>query len=366
MATVKRRRSKGEGGITEYRKGHYRAFLDLGKDPKTGKRVRKTFTGKTKQEVIEKLNKAKYEKQEGLLTLTEKTPLRLFIRHWLELKKCAVKETTYSSYTWLLNTHIIPVIGDHPINDIKTLHLNQLFTKMGSGAPTKKVVKAVLHNVFKIAVKEGLLASNPVEGMETLRAKQREIRPLTSEEIKKLLETAKYYPPFYHALKLALETGMRRGEIFGLHWDDIDFKESTITVRRIVTHAGGKQVISTPKTEKSRRTISVSPPLLSELLSLRKKDCDIVFSNQEDTYISVFSVSSRFRTLLKHSGLRRDIRFHDLRHTNATMLIAAGVNMKTVSTRLGHSSITITLDRYAHAVKEEDRKAAEIMNNNLV
>lgn len=366
MATTKRRRSKGEGGISEYRKGHYRAFLDLGKDPKTGKRVRKTFTGKTKQEVIEKLNKAKYEKQEGLLTITEKTPLRLFAEHWLELKKTTVKETSHLSYENTLRVHILPNIGDCPINEITPLQLNLLFNKLKLSATSKKTIRSILSNVFKIAVKEGLLTSNPVTLMESFNPRQKEIRPITHEEIKKLLEYAKYRPPFYHIIKLALETGMRRGEIFGLHWSDIDFKEQTISVRRILTVAGTHQFITTPKTARSSRIISVSPTLLSELSEIRKEGCDIVFSNHNNDYMKLYNVQQHFKGIVDDAGLRHDIRFHDLRHTNATMLIAAGVNMKTVSTRLGHSSITITLDRYAHAVKEEDRKAAEIMNNNLV
>lgn len=359
-----KRRMKGEGGISEYRKGHFRAYLDLGKDQKTGRRIRKTFTGSSKQEVIEKLNKAKYEKQEGLLTINSKTPLRVFVEHWWALKEKTVRPTTLDVYNRQVKKFILPYLGDMKLSEIKPVHLNDLFTnKMECAQSVKVITRAMLYNIFKLAVREELIPNNPVERMEPLRTSRSQMNPLTPEEIQTLLKTAKSSPLLYNLIRLAIETGLRRGELFALHWSDIDFKESTITVRHALSVIRGTQMLSEPKTDRSLRVIAVSPDTLRSLTALKKPNCDIVFSNRQNTYCKIDSVMNQYRDCLKKAGIEKRVRFHDLRHTNATLLIAAGVNMKTVSERLGHSSITITLDRYTHAVKEEDRKAAKIMSD---
>lgn len=354
-----RRRQKGEGSITEYRKGHFRAFLDLGRDPKTNKRIRKTFTGSSKAEVVAKLNKAKYEKQEGILKINNKTPLHLYIQHWLSVKKPSLRYQTILKYELLCNKHIIPTLGNKSISDVNLLDLNEAFSKMDLSNSSKNVVKMVLSNIFKLAVKEQLIASNPVSLMDTIKFNQKEIQALTVDEIHKLLATAKDYSPFYYWLiRLALETGLRKGELLALNWSDIDFEKDTITVRKSVDIRG---VVGDTKTQKSKRTISVSADTLEGLKVIKRPDCDVVFSNVTGGYKPTYAINYPFACIVKKAGLRH-IRFHDLRHTNATFLIAKGINMKTVSERLGHSSITITMDRYTHGVLEEDQKAAKVID----
>jgi integrase len=363
MAT--KRRQKGEGSITEYIKGHFRAYLDLGKDPVTGKRVRKTFTGASKAEVIAKLNKAKYEKQEGLLTITKSTPLSLYCNHWLSVKKAQVREGTYAIYEYTVGILSRSPLGAKRINEIKLVELNEFFSSLTGSSAGKSRTKAITSNIFKLAVREQLIASNPVDLVDSIKVVKKEIQPLTVDEVRILLLTAKSYKPYYYLLKLTVEAGLRKGEALGLHWSDIDFKENTITIRRVLKVLKGEQYIGEPKTQTSKRTLSVSPETLKELLEIRKEDCDIVFSNGVGNYLNYYKVANTFKKILKEAGLREDTRFHDLRHTNATLLIAKGINMKTVSERLGHSSITITLDRYTHGVKEEDQKAAKVIDTLL-
>lgn len=360
-----KRRSKGEGSVTEYRKGHFRAFLDLGKDPDTGKRIRKSFTGKTKAEVISKLNKAKYEKQEGLLVINKETPLSLFCKHWLAVKQPNVRESSYAVYEHLVKTFISPTIGKKAVSAIGLIELNEFFSRLQMAQASKVRLKAVLHGIFKLAVKEQLIASNPMELLDPIKNPQKEIKALTVAEVKTLLSTAKAFMPFYYIIKLTLETGMRRGEILALHWSDIDFKTNTVSIKRNLQVIDGLHKIGEPKTQRSKRTISVSPGTLKELLSIKKEDNDIIFSNAGGNYMDTRRFSYTFKKIIKEAGLRPDIRFHDLRHTNATLLIAKGINMKTVSERLGHSSITITMDRYTHGVQEEDQKAAKVIDDLL-
>lgn len=354
-----RRRQKGEGSIVEYRKGHFRGFLDLGRDPKTNKRIRKTFTGSSKAEVVAKLNKAKYEKQEGILKITNRTPLRLYMKHWLSVRSPSIRESTQATYERLMSLHILPVLGDKSIADITLIDLNEAFSFIELNNSTKNTIKVILSNVFKLAVKEQLIRTNPVSLMDTIKFSQKEIKALTVDEVHKLLATAKDFSPFYYWLiRVAIETGLRKGELLALHWSDIDFAKDTISVKRTVDAVGH---VGEPKTAKSKRTLSVSKETLEGLQVLRRPDCDIVFSNASGDYKRASPLQYAFTTILKKAGLRH-IRFHDLRHTNATLLIAKGINMKTVSERLGHSSITITMDRYTHGILEEDKKAAKVID----
>ena len=355
-----KRRQKGEGSITEYRKGHYRAFLDLGTDKNTGKRLRKTFTGSSKAEVIAKLNKAKYEKQEGLLMITKATPLFKYCDHFLDIKKTQIKPSTYGTYQYIIRSHILPFFGNKSLSDITTVDINTFIsskdmTKLNTSY--RKVIKVILNGILQLAFKEGLINSNPTPLAESIKKTQNEITPLSKEEIVKLLEVSKSYGLLYYIVKLALETGMRRGELLGLHWSDIDFDKGTITIRRTLYN---DQTIGTPKTDKSRRTIYVSKDTLKELLSIKKEGYEPVFTIT-GKYLKATAMYAKFKRMVQKAGLRSDIRFHDLRHTHATLLIGHGIDIKTVSERLGHSSVTVTLDRYTHVLKENDKKAAELV-----
>lgn len=360
---LKRRRAKGEGSISEYRKGHWRGYIDLGKDPETGKRIRKTFTGSTKKEVVEKLNKYKYEKQEGLLTVTSHSPFRVYLKHWLELKEDTVKESTYTHYETMCKMYFLPILGDKPINEITTLDINTFITHPLLTAMKKSSrnnIKTVLSNVFSTATKEGVINNNPCTNAIRIKTQKPDIHPLKTQEIERLLTCAKRHPPMYELCKLAIETGARRGELLALTYDDINVKDSTISFNKSIN---GQKIVTVPKTQTSVRVISVSPETIRLLLKMKHPDSNIVFHNSLGNYLAPDSVYDIFkRVILKEAQLPKETRFHDLRHTNATLLIAAGVDMKTVSTRLGHSSITITMDRYAHAVKEEDKKAAQIIS----
>lgn len=355
------RRASGEGSITEYRKGKWRAYLDFGKDA-NGKRIRKTFTGSTKAEVIQKLNKAKYEKQEGILTINARTPVRKYIKHWLEYKTHSLKPTTIASYENDMKVYVLPLIGDKAIEEITTKDINNLLISpiaLSHASASRARVKAVLSNVFKLAVVEGLIKANPVSSAEVVKKTPTEIHPLSVDEVQRLLAVAFEYRPMYQIIQVALETGLRRGEILGLHWSDIDISNKTLTVNRILTEVNGTQYVSTPKTIKSRRTIAISEELIKTLQSYHSPS-EIIFGNQLGKYPNITKLKWQFHGIKIATNLPH-LRFHDLRHTNATYLIAKGVNMKTVSERLGHSSISITLDRYTHGVLEEDRKAASTL-----
>lgn len=361
-----KRRQKGEGSITEYRKGHFRGFIDLGKDPSTGKRIRKTFTGSSKKEVISKLNQYNYEKQTGALTINSSSLFKYFVSHWLDIKTHTVKASTLEEYEGLSKRYFIPILGSKPINEITTTTINSflihpLITSKKKG--TQATIKKTLSSIFLLAVKEGIITSNPCTFSEPVRARKPDIHPLDKTQIQQLLQAAIQdgNKRMYYIIKLAIETGARRGEILAITFDDIDKDQSTISFNKSINNT---RQVTTTKTQASNRVVYVSPETLRELETLRIQETPIVFHNAlGSNYVSPMWVHREFKRLLGIAGLPTSIRFHDLRHTNATILISKGIDMKTVSTRLGHSSITTTMDRYAHAVKEEDKKAARAISN---
>lgn len=363
-----KRRAKGEGSITEYKKGHYRGFLDLGKDPQTGKRVRKTFTGTSKKEVISKLNQYKYEKQTGILTINSSTPFKHFLTHWLDIKANTVKEGTLEVYKILEKLYFTPILGDIPIKNITTSTINQflihpLVTSKHKSSQAR--MRKVLSSIFLLAIKEGIIPNNPCAFSETIKVRKPDIHPLNQNQVKKLLQTAleNNCTTMYYIIKLAIETGARRGELLAITFDDIDRNQSTITFNKSIN---AMRKLSTTKTQSSNRAVYVSPSTIKELYTLRHPDTNIVFHNSLGTnYVRPNWVYDMFKELLKKAKLPTTFRFHDLRHTNATILISKGIDMKTVSTRLGHSTITTTMDRYAHAVKEEDKKAAQVISKTI-
>ena len=223
-----------------------------------------------------------------------------------------------------------------------------------------------------MAVKEGVSGVNPVIKCRSLGGERRTIKVLSPEEIRLLLNTArgiagrkgKHFTQIYHIVLLALASGMRRGELLALKWDCIDTENATITIKESLSHVKGGLHTDNPKSNASRRTIKIDRQVLDTLEVLKMPNCNLVFHTRKGTELSPINVGTSYRKLLDDANLE-GFRFHDLRHTHATQLIASGVNIKQVSARLGHKNISITLDLYAHAQPALDQKAAEIMGSFL-
>lgn len=234
-----------------------------------------------------------------------------------------------------------------------------------------------------------LIKDNPCKYVE--RPKRDKFTPdtLEIEEIEQLFNVLdlnnNYDYMFFIALKVALELGLRRGELGGLEWSDIDFKENLITINNNLIYSNGHVLMSTPKTEESNRTIYVSDQILNILKELKQKqeenknkygefyvlntfddkDYDLVMAWQNGKYIHPMYYLDKLKKVLKKAGINKDIRFHDLRHTNATLLISQGIDFKTVQNRLGHKDINTTLNIYSHVNKEMQKKATDKLSKIL-
>lgn len=377
---IKRTRRKGDGGVYEYAPGKFRAFLDIGYE--NGKRKRKTFTGSSVADVIKKLNQYKAEQLQGTLVADNKVTFKEYAQRWLEMKQGKIKKTTYQSYKYICEYHLFPALGNIRIQRLTTATLNDYFNKkLKDGLSTSSVLKhrAAIHSILELAVEEGIVPQNVSSRCMSISLRQPEMRALTPEEAQKLIETAreiyekykgqgnKMYQIFHIAL-VALATGFRRGEIMALRWNCIDEERSTITVKENAIEIKGGVRLDTPKTERSQRTIAVDPVVIEYLKELKGEHEDgngFIFHTKKGGLMTLSNVNRAFKRLLNIADLK-GIRFHDLRHTHATFLINKGIDFKVVSERLGHSNVTVTLNRYTHKVNETDRQAAHLMASMLL
>jgi integrase len=261
--------------------------------------------------------------------------------------------------------------GNYPLQKITPVVLNDYFverTKQLAGTSLIKH-KAILHNIFKMALHEGRITSNPIERTVPIKTKRPEVRALTAEEAQRLLSAAKEYfsnpvsqilKQMYPIIYLALATGLRRGEILGLLWQNIDDGQNRISIVQALVEVKGGTKVDSAKSDSSVRTISLDRKIINLLLTLKEPDdrpTDFVFHTQAKGFIIPSNLNRAFNTIRKKANI--NIRFHDTRHTHATMLIGHGIDMKTVSARLGHKDITTTLNKYTHVIKEVDELAAE-------
>jgi integrase len=367
-----RRRGKGEGSITQLVDGRWQARVDLGYE--RGKRVRKAFYGKTRKEVQEKLTTALHDHQRGLPLPNERQTVGQFLDDWLEnTARHTIRPTTFDGYSDLVHHHLVPILGRIPLAKLAPQQIAACYGDLlakGLAPRTVQYAHAVLHRALEQAVRWNLVARNPTDAVDAPRPQRKEITVLTADQAQIFLNAAK--EDRLHALYvLALLTGMRQGEMLGLRWHDVDFAAGSLSVRRTLVRTSQGWSWSEPKTAKGRRTIAL-PALAVEALRQHRirqleerlrsgvlwEDLDLVFPNHTGKPLERQNVVKRsFRPLLVRAGLPA-IRFHDLRHSAATLLLSLGEHPKVVQERLGHSTIGVTMDTYSHVLPDMQRKAA--------
>jgi integrase len=366
--TMAKQRGHGEGSIYQRKDGRWAASLTL----EGGKRKRKTFYGKTRKEVQDKLNTALHAQKQGMLVTGPQQTLKQYLEHWLEeVHRPTIRAGTYKGCRDLLILHILPALGRFPLQKLTPQHIQAFYTqktKEGYSASTIRQMHAMLHKAMDKAVLWNLVARNPCDGVSPPRRQHYEIKPLTLEQCLHFLAAAKGHP-LEALFVLALVTGMRRGELVGLKWQDINLADNTLQIKRIVTRKpGGGHMEAETKTAQSRRTV-VLVPFATEALKrhqIHQKEArlkageawiehNLVFCTPRGDYLGE-QVLVPFKRLLKTAGLP-NIRFHDLRHSTATLLLSIGVHPKVVQETLGHSEIGITMNIYSHVLPTMQRDA---------
>jgi integrase len=381
--TRKRQRGNGEGTeyprknkdgkVTSYR-GSY--WVQTARGPK-----RRYVSAKTKTEAQIQLRKELARLDEGLTFDAENLSLGEYLDRWLEdSMRGSIRKSTYDRYEGAVRVHIKPALGRLKLNKLAPAHLQSFYrNRLDAGCAPASVNKlhVVLHKALSQAVEWRMLPRNAAEAVRAPRPAPKEMQPLSTEETRRFLEAAR--GDRLEALYvLAVTTGMRQGEILALKWQDVDLENATLGVRRTLGRSGGRLLLGEPKTKKSRRTIHLTEAAvraLREHLSRQMeeiqwlgdlyKDDGLVFTSEVGTLINPSNLRRRsFARLLKRGELPL-IRFHDLRHTCATLLFGRGVHPKYVQELLGHATIAITLDTYSHVIASMGDQTAKAMEDAL-
>lgn len=360
----------------------WRIAIELGRDPRTGKRKRKykTFSGTKKEAELEKLKMIK--KYKGGAPAEEITTKEYLLKWLKNYAKNHVAYSTYKDYKSIIKKHLIPAFGNIKLKNIHARHIikyqndklesGKLNSKDGLSNRTVQKHHRLLSQALKHAVSPyEYIESNPCQGINAPSPKTREINPLDKEQAQKLLDFIEYDTNFYTLIYLDLYTGLRRGELLALKWKDIDLDNLRLHVRRSTEVIRGGEIkvrYNEPKTKSSIRTVDFDEDTAQKLLRYREyikshsNPEDLVFRLDNKKPMHPDYVSRRFRRKRNKIGFD-NLRFHDLRHTHATWLLQAGVNPKIVQERLGHQDVTITLKIYSHVIPSMQKDAVEKLQN---
>jgi integrase len=352
----------------------YSIVLSLGYDGK-GKRLQKWVTVQGgKREAQTKLAELLHQLNSGLY-VDPKGTLGEFMERWLvEYAQPNLSPRTTEGYQSIYRAHIAPTIGKSPLKYLKPEHIQKYYAEMlahGLSTTTVRHHAMLLHRVLEHALKWQLLARNPADAVTPPRTQHSEMHTLDESQVSAVLKQAEatsYYVIFY----LAIYTGMRQSELLGLRWQDIDLIMAEISVRRsmhrLLTH---EVIFRGTKTAKSSRSVAISPSTclvlrkhlekemaLCNRLGIQFKNDRLIFCTPDGSPLISGTVRQSWRRLTRRLGLQ-NIRFHDLRHTHASLMLKQGVHPKIVQERLGHATISTTLDLYSHVTPGLQHKAAE-------
>ncbi len=326
-------------------------------------RKKEEVGGATAEQAKRLLTQRLYEADRGFVRSSAPVKFVDFVETWRRdhVETQQLKPSTRRGYESVIERHLVPAFGQRRIDRITSEDIRR-FVKEKQDGPSEKTDRPLsnktlintmrlLNSIFNFAVATESLVKNPCKAVKLPRAERREMDFLRPEEVRSFLGACTD-EEMRCLFTTAVMTGMRRGELLALQWDDIDFNANVVRVRRSLS--GGQ--IQTPKTEKSRRSIQVGPSLLGTLKEHKLRTggrSPFVFTTQRASLLDPDNLVKRvFEPALRATGIERHIRFHDLRHTFASILINEGANLKFVSGQLGHASIMITLDRYSHLIAE--------------
>jgi len=362
-----RRRGNHEGSLYQRTDGLWCAQVSL-----NGRRLTKYSRNPTECRLWIKQTLGRIEG--GLTYEGTQLTLERFMEIWLEGKELSRRPSTVNGYRRYAGLYILPIMGKERLQDIQPAQIKQLYALMrerGKGARTIQLVHVTLHAALKQAVREGYLGRNPVDAVDRPTAETTEFQVWSEEQARQFLinATGSLYETLFY---LALTTGMRKGELLGLKWSDLDEAECTLFVQRQlqrIPHQG--YVLVAPKTKAGRRKIKLGPETLKKLKAFQEQqerlrvaagdkwqENGMMFTSSIGTFLDQTKVSREFKKVLKRAGLP-DIRFHDLRHTSLSSLMENDTPVNTVQRRAGHAKASTTVNIYGHASTRSQNEAAE-------
>lgn len=384
------KRQNGKGTLRKRKDDRWEGRFNAGVD-ENGKKKVKYVLAKTRSECAVRLKNAieEYEKEQEIIDrcdfLDNPNPtLREWSKVWLESYcKGIIRDATYENYCFFFDKYINPNMGEIQLNSISTVNCQQFLMKMyttgriistkrgkaGSGLSLKtvKIFKIALHACLQKAVNEGLIEKNPVSGVILPKELKKEMQTLKADELGAFLEETKK-EGLYEFYFLELTTGLRLGEILALEWSDLDENQKVIRVNKSARRVKGGMEVNPPKTQASIRTITISDECLRLLIGLRNRQpvgTKLMFpSPVTGSYYDPKAVTKKLHKLQERAGIPQ-IRFHDLRHSFATLSIEQGMDIKTISHMLGHTDAGFTMNTYMHVTDSMQQNVADTMGELL-
>jgi integrase len=362
-----KRRGNGEGSVYKTKDGRWCASLTVGYD-ENGKRKRRYVYARTKAEVLDKLSRTRSAALTGTLSEPSRLTVGEFAARWLADAETSnrVRVTTARTYKCLLDLHVNPHLSGVRLNSLSPVQLRswmQTITNNGISPRQRQAAYVLLKTILKDALRLDLITRNPVDAIDKPKVRTKEMTILSAEQIRTLLDAAQGQP-LEALLAVAAGSGCRQGELFGLQWQDIDFAAKTIRIRRALVEIGGVHSFGEPKTERSRRVVML-PAYAIEALGQHRTRLGaiphpnwLVFTDSLGKPLRKSNFTRRvWHPLLKAAKLP-SVRFHSLRHSHVTDLLASGADLKAVSDRVGHSRTSMTADVYGHSVSDRQGELA--------
>jgi len=376
---IAKRRPNGDGMIRKRADGRWEGRIIVGhKD--NGKPIYKAVLAKTQKVLIPKLNQLKETYAGVELTEASRMTLGEWLDKWLtEYKAPMIRKSTADGYRRYIDNHIKPYLGDKPITQVTAADVQKMYNMLKEAGRIREdtekgktlsgsMVRAVhmlLHEAMDNAVREGLLPCNPTKGTTIPKNEHKEKKVLLESQIETLIQAVDSDEIWRDFFKTELMTGMRRGEICGLKWEDFEEAAGTLHVRRSVRYEHGQPIIGETKTNEGNRKL-ILPKGVVELLAERKQTAisEWIFSNpfNPELPMNPFSAYRQLKKLLSEANLP-NITFHELRHTFATQAASNGIDPRTLASILGHTKASFTLDTYTHVTTDMQKNAAGIVGN---
>jgi len=364
------RRKNGEGSIVQLPSATYRAQISL-----QGHRL--TFTAKTYRDCQDWIRRTLNQIDDGLTYASTKMKLQNYLSDWLDIKKSIFRSSTWSHYKQLILTYIAPNIGSITLKDLKTTDVQQLYSQLirqQVGTPTIHKIHKLLHSSLTTAEETGLVTRNIVTYAHPPHEPFREMQILNADKVERfMVATHRHkYEPLFH---LAIVSGMRLRELLALRWEDIDWVKQSLQIQRQLSKTPNTgDMFQLLKTRSSKRALALGNETIQVLRDHHYQqwlqrlragdkwiDNGLIFTNSKGGPLCAGYISQTFKKLLASTGIP-PVRFHDIRHTNASLLISHGVPPTTVARRLGHSKTSTTLDVYSHLMEGQQHEAARLLD----
>lgn len=372
MARKPKRRGAGEGSIFQRKDGRWQGELFIG--IVAGKRTRKTVYGLTQGEVRVKLDELKEEKRTGKAVASNRLTVGQFLQGWIETEAAAIsKPATLLKYRYAVRVHLVPSLGSIRLQRLTRDQVSTMYGAMrekGLSPNTIRLVHAVLSKALDEAVETGKLGSNPATKAKRAKVEPQQAKRFTWEHATALLTASAddELKAFWH---LAVYTGCRCGELLGLQWDDIDLPGGRLTIRQTASDISGKMVIGTPKTTRSRRTLAIPAEAVTVLQDLRAKllkaglaAAPWVFPGPDGNVLHRQRVRQSWLRVSVAAKLT-EMTIHDTRHLHTSLMLAAGVNIRVLSQRLGHFDPAFTMRVYGHLLDNADAEGVQAFSVGL-